>query len=496
MKKSFLKFCHINPWTAFPDGTVVMKNSRAGVRHRQTCYKDEMSEESFTALVNKVGVEAATKAREAADAMKGEIEKAAKDTAKQEIGLAEKRITDEMKQVEKNIQEKQELALKGLMSEESFKAFKEDEVAKINEKLGQLDTLEDALKTQGTKMNEILEKSAPKQQSFEEFFENTIAGENGANLKALKEKKDGKGYIEFTASELKAAGITSISGTSIQDMTTAPGSPYLPGIGGSELVIFDIKRNANFILDKVDLGRTSQSRLSWINETGEQGLPAEVEEGAEKPLIQNTFQLELSKAKKLAAYIKITEEFEQDVPQLATLVRRLLQERIVRAWDDAIQLALVAISTSFTGAGLTGSIPFANYWDAIYAMMAQVRVSNFIPNSVSIHPYTNVKMQADKTSTGEYLLPPFKDEIQRMLTQANKMPVDNALVGDLKQYKVDVYKEFVLKVGWVNTDFIQNQFCVLGELRYHRYISDNRKAAILNGNLGNIRATLDGGSGS
>lgn len=406
---------------------------------------------------------------------------------------AAEKIQTDIKSAEDRINAEAKKMTTGLLTQASFDAFKSEELAKINEKLGEIDKLTEAVKTQGTKMNEILEKAPAKHQSFEEFFTNTIAGEKGEKLAEMKAKN---GYVEFTASQLKAAGVTSIGGTSIADMASPPGSPYLPGIGGADLEIFDIHRNPNFILDKVDLGRTNQSRLAWINETGEEGTPAEVAEGGAKPLIQNTFKLETSVAKKIAAYMSLTEEFEQDVPQLATLVRRLLQTRVIRAWDDAIQLAVQAIATAYSAAGLVGSIPYANFWDAVYAMLAQVRVANFIPNSVNIHPYTNVKMQGDKTAEGIYLLPSFKDEIQGMLTQANKLAVDNAIVGDLTQYKVDVYKEFVLKVGWVNDDFINNKFAILGEIRYHRYISDNRKTAIVAGNLGNIRSSLDGGSGS
>lgn len=413
------------------------------------------------------------------------VEKIGKDAAdkiKAEYAASEKRITDQFAAL-----------TKGLMSQASFDSFKTDEVAKINEKLAEVDKLTEAVKAQGTKMNEMFEKTGNQNRSFEQWFTD-MAGEKGEKLTELRAKG---GFIEFGAKALKDAGVNSISGgVSIQDLASPPGSPYLPGIGGPELQIFEVIRNPNFVLDKVDLGRTNQSRLAWINETGEIGLPTEVAEGAAKPQIQNTFQLETSVAKKIAAYIKITEEFETDVPNLATLVRRMLQERVIRAWDDVIQQALISVATAYNAPALNHQVPFANYWDAIYAMMAQVRVANFIPNSVNIHPFTNVMMQEDKTQQGIYLLPPFKDEITGMMTQANKVSPQNALVGDLKQYKVDVYKEFVLKMGWINDDFITNQFVVLGEIRYHRYISNNRKAAIVNGNLGNIRSLIDGGSGS
>lgn len=373
------------------------------------------------------------------------------------------------------------------MTTADFDAFKTEQLAKVNEQLATIEKLEGVIKEQGNKINQVLEKSAPNSKTFEQWIIEQAP--------LIKELRTSNKMVEFTASALKAAGVTSISG-SIQDMTSPPGSPYAPGIGGPDLEIFNIARNPNFILNQVDLGRTDKARLAWANETSEQGLPAEVLEGAAKPEIQNIFQVEISQSKKIAAYYEITEEFNDDLPNFATNIRRLLETRVLRGWDDAIQAAVIAASTAYSAAPLNGSIPFANYWDAIYAMLAQVRVNNYIPNTVDIHPYTNVKMQGDKTREGIYLLPSFKDEIQRMLLQGNKISVDNALVGDLKQYKVDVYKEFVIKIGWINDNFITNKFCVLGEIRYHRYISDARKTAIINGNLGNIRGLLDGGSGS
>lgn len=410
-------------------------------------------------------------------------EKELLDKVSKEATAAAKLVVDA---ATKAINEKAAETNKGHLTLEDFNKFKAEELAKVNEKLAELDKMEGILKEQGTKLNEVLEKAEPNSKTFEQWMIEQAP--------LIKELKTSGKFVEIPASALKAAGVTSITG-SIADMTSPPGSPYAPGIGG-DLEIFTIARNPNFILNQVDLGRTDRARLAWANETTEEGLPTEVAEGATKPLIQNKFQVEISQAKKIAAYYEITEEFDDDLPQFATVVRRLLQERVLRGWDDAIQAAVIAVATAYSAAPLNGSIPFANFWDAVYAMLAQVRVANYIPNTVDIHPYTNVKMQGDKSTEGIYLLPSFKEEIQRMLIQGNKMSVDNALVGDLKQYKVDVYKEFVIKMGWINDNFIQNKFVVLGEIRYHRYISDARKVAIVNGNLSNIRALLDGGSGS
>jgi hypothetical protein len=69
------------------------------------------------------------------------------------------------------------------------------------------------------------------------------------------------------------------------------------------------------------------------------------------------------------------------------------------------------------------------------------------------------------------------------------------LVGDLKQYHVDIYKDFILKIGWINDELIHNKFAIVGELRYHSYISDARKKALVYDSLAGVASRISG-SGS
>jgi hypothetical protein len=398
-------------------------------------------------------------------------EETAKKTAK-DFEASEKRLNDKMTEV-----------TKGLMKMEDFEKFKADELGKINEQLKEIAKVEAAVKEQGTKMDEVLAKAQEKGTKTIEQFMIDLA----PTIAELR--KSGKS-VEFTAQQLKAAGVTSI-GSSVVDQSTPPGSPYLPGIGGAELELFEILRNPNFITSRVDLGRTDRSLLAWANEIEYLGAPAEVEEGGQKPLTQHKFQVEMSKAKKMAAYIEITEEFDQDLPGFGTNVRRLLREDVIRGWDDAIQAAVIAAATPFGITGLNGMVDDPDLWLAQYAMLAQVKHLNFMPNTVAINALTDVAVQAQKNSDGTYLLPPFREEIQRLTVQANKVATGYALAGDLRQYKVDIYKEFVLRVGWINDQFIHNKFCVLGEMRYHRYISDSRKKAIVYDQLARVQTVIN-----
>lgn len=396
------------------------------------------------------------------------------------------KIKGEFQTYETTLNTKQADVLKGLMPKEDFEKFKDDSTAKLNETLKSLEKLEEASKAQGEKMNALLERpGGAKLKNIDEFMAAQIP-------KLIELKKAGSGYIEVTGEQLKAAGVTSIS-NAITNMTSPPGSPYAPGLDGTALELFDIVRNQNFMINRVSLGNTNQSRLAWINETNYQGTPGtNVAEGATKPLTQHNFQVEYSAAKKAAAYIILTEEFDADLPGLTADVKNMLQADVIRAFDDQIQTDVINVAKPFNITGLNTQIYDANLWDAIFAELVQIGFNNFEPNTAAWNWIEEGRIQMQKDTQGRYLQPPFLDEINRLKVRANKMPTGFGLAGDLRQYQVRMYKDYTMRMGWINDQLITNQFSVVGELRYHSFISDNRKNAIVYHNLDYIRGIING----
>lgn len=386
-------------------------------------------------------------------------------------------------------------ATEGKMSAADFEAFKKDELANLTKKAS---TLEDAIRTQGDKINGLeADKPAEVGKSVEEIIE-----ENIPKLKELYQA--GSGFIKVG---LKAATIGTIGkltsvGNSIASMDAPLGSPYAPGIGGAPLTLYDIVRNPNFVTNYVNMGRTNQSRLAWINELLYNGSPAIVAEGGAKPLTGHTFKVEYSVARKAAAYIQVTDEFDADVPNLATQVRRMLQNDVLRFFDDTIQTDVIAAATQLTSiatgalSGFFHQVYDATFWDALLIMGTSVRLANFIPNVSLLNPVLWGKMQMGKDTVGRYNYP--SQDFQNTLNprQGNKIFGDNAIVGDLQQFNVDIYEDFTLKMGWINDDFIHNQFAIVGEIRFHDYISNARKTAIVYGNAKYIAEQANGGTGT
>lgn len=422
------------------------------------------------------------------DALQAKMNADAQAIFKKHTEKTEADIANLQKEVDAKVNAAVEKGLKGTLTQEQVKT----EVAEALKEYGtKASTLEEAVRLQGDKINGLVEtiKAGPeKLKSLD-----SIVMENLPKLKALHEA--GTGFIRV---EVKAAGITSISNT-VQPMAGATlTSPYAPGIGGAALTLYDILRNPNFVSNYVNMGRTNQSRLAWINETTLQGLPLLTAEGATKPLTSRTFQVEYSIAKKIAAYIQLTDEFDADLPGLSTAVQRLLQTDVIRAFDDQIQTDVINNSTPFSLAGAMAGFNHqvfdATYWDALLAMETQVRLANFIPNVSLLNPVLWAKMQMAKDTVGRYNYPSqaFQDAINAK--QGNKIFGDNAIVGDLNQFNVDIYEDFVLKMGWINDDLIKNQFTIVGEVRFHDYISNARKTAIVYGNAKYAAENINGGS--
>lgn len=400
------------------------------------------------------------------------------------------KIKDQFATLEKNINDKHMEVVKGLLKSEDFEKFKTEEIAKLTEATGKLEA---AIKEQGNTINALKEGGAPSQPKT---LEDVLSDENTVKeIKAIIKKGEGNVEISLNGIALKTAGSTSV-GNSIQPMTPPPNSPYLPAAAPLDATnFFGIIYNPNFIINYVNRGSTNFSLLPWVNETSVEGAAAQVQEGAQKPLWNTRFKVEMSQAKKTAAMSTITEEFDQDLPGFTTIVKRLLTETVARKWDDDIYAAVIAAATAYNITGLDGQVDDANLYDALRAMIAQVGKNNFNANFAGINPVTGALLEMQKSATDRlYLTPPFLQRLQGMLREGNKVDEGYALVGDIQQFNVDVYKDMVIKVGYNSDDFRRNQFSVIAEVRYHDYISDNRKVALVYDELARIRALIDSGS--
>lgn len=414
------------------------------------------------------------------DELKEIKEKVSSDAA----GIFEKQNSELQGKVEEKVNAAFEKLEKGMIKKEDFQGLVDEALKDYGTKATNLETV---LRQQGEIINGLKETIVVQkgQTNLTEILQPHME-----KIKQMQKDGPGAGFIRIDFKDIaNLKTVTSIP-NSVQPMTAPPTSPYAPGISNEALSIYDIIRNQLFVSNFVDTASTDLSRMAWINETSLNGLPALVLEGAVKPNSYRTFQVQFSQAKKIADYIQITEEFDKDLNYLANLVKNLLQMDVARAYDLQIQADLIAAATqlNFTTPlgpnGLTiapykGQILDATYWDALFAMGTAVRLANFVPNVSLLNPITYGKMVMTKDLYGRYNVPPEEMVEQINPKQGNNVSADYALVGDLKQFKVFIYEDFSLKIGWINDDLIRNQFTIVSEVRFHDFISSARQNAIM-----------------
>jgi hypothetical protein len=70
------------------------------------------------------------------------------------------------------------------------------------------------------------------------------------------------------------------------------------------------------------------------------------------------------------------------------------------------------------------------------------------------------------------------------------VPTGEIKCYDLTKYNITNYVGYNVKIGWINDDFIKNQFVILGESRLHAYVKNLDEKAFLKGVIGTIKLAI------
>ena len=63
-------------------------------------------------------------------------------------------------------------------------------------------------------------------------------------------------------------------------------------------------------------------------------------------------------------------------------------------------------------------------------------------------------------------------------------------VADLSKYNTTNYVGYNVKIGWVNDDFIKNQFVILGESRFHAFVKKLDEQAFIYDDIATIKTAI------
>jgi len=72
----------------------------------------------------------------------------------------------------------------------------------------------------------------------------------------------------------------------------------------------------------------------------------------------------------------------------------------------------------------------------------------------------------------------------------SKIPAGKIFVADMKKYNLVNYIPFSIRVGWINDQFITNQFTILGESRFFQYVKNLDQNAFIYDDIATIKTAI------
>ena len=414
--------------------------------------------------------------------------------------------------------EKKSLAeIAGMSAEdqEKYMAAKETHDTEVREKalkaalepLGiSVKTIEDAQKATSTDIDAIKETVKSIEESQKSGF-----GVNWENVSSLVEKHitenheaiktafKTRGSFELSEEVMKAVGIvTTANGT----LPTALPINYVAQTAG----VPNVRLRRPNLLDYVNTYNTNQKSLPYIEAVPGEGEFAVVAEGGVKPQLDIDWVTRWAEPQKFAGWIKVTEEAIEDIPRLRDLIVNYLREKHDLFKESVVYTYIAANSTIFvTPSPLADSVLMPTIMDVVNAMQLQIiNTPNYtdepdffgdvvLMNVADFYKYFG----AAKDAFGR---PLFENGYQGGRTfnyngytfvATTRISAGSIELMDSTKIDVTTYSPYRVEIGWVNDDFIKNQFVILGESRGHIVIKNHDKRAFVKGVIATIIADIE-----
>lgn len=359
--------------------------------------------------------------------------------------------------------------------------------------------LHESVKLQGIALQDFIESQTAKTVKGygEQFTEFLI--ENKDNIQKLL--KSGAGTIEFVPKAVGAIG-TGNGGDGIivppPNMNTSLGS-------------FNF-RNDDPLVQLATVTSTSSPTYTYSELVPKDGDYTFVLEGAIKPQIDFSWQNNYTTPYKVAAYEILSEEVVTDIPRMESVAREYLfkKHNLFKASKTYFNTGSATepkgatnYGRVFNSAGMIGLVPNANFVDAVNACVVDIaRTHNYVDESPYVANVCLVNpidfflyLVAAKDANGLSLYPQaglFNSVTFGGVTIRSweKIPTGKMFVADMSRYNIANYIPFSIRIGWINDQFITNQFTMLGESRHFAYVKKLDEVAFIYDDIATVIAAI------
>lgn len=319
-------------------------------------------------------------------------------------------------------------------------------------------------------------------------------------------------HVQITLNA-RAAAVISMGGDA--------GTPGLDDTGIPEDIIesfsvdsFVRKRRPNeYIFDFVTR-RTVPSITkykTWLEESGEEGAFAVIDEGIVKPLVSKSLVRNTSQYRKIAGKRIYTEEFVKFRTEAYNIIEDLFNDQLMRNYCAVLVTSLLAAAASYIGSALDSQYVNPTDYHAIAAVCAQIEGLNFVPDVLILNPQDKWRIAMEQDKNGQFFLNvPTIDPrtglpsiLGLTVITSNRVDVGNFIVGESGLYKVED-EPVTVKIGYgitvtggggdpvtdVISDFDNNQFRIIAETFFHNYIASNHEGSFVYAAFADVKTSV------
>lgn len=278
-----------------------------------------------------------------------------------------------------------------------------------------------------------------------------------------------------------------------------------------------VTRRKPFITQLVDLARTMEKIVAWVEQTNiDTGVAFTTAEGASQSGNYGSFRWTENSAnvQKIDALSKVTKEMLDDLQAAQGEVNTEILELIALKLDSQV------LNGNGTSPNLKGILQYAqafsnfgglsvaapNNYDALVAAILQIRANGtvvgetiniFEPTDIVMHPTDIAQMELTKDTLNRYVMQLYPDLAAGGKTLANCKITENIgmtqgsfLVMDATKSHVRIREDAQITMGYVGNDFQDDLVTIKGVLRAAHFIKTNQVKAFVSDTFANAQAAL------
>ena len=254
--------------------------------------------------------------------------------------------------------------------------------------------------------------------------------------------------------------------------------------------------------------RVRQRRMSQV----EDGDYTFVTEGAVKPQIDFTWETNYAKPVKAAAWTRLTDESIEDVVGLQSVANEFLRKKHDLKKQSGILFGdgvapnpkgATLYGRVFTAGAMANAVKNPNIMDVINAGVTDIYTTHNYEDETSYMPSLCVVNPVDfyiqfvsvKNTDGNPLYPTASlfnvvNIGGLRIIPERSIPAGKIFIADMSKYNTTNYSGYTVKIGYVNDDFIKNQFVILGESRFHAFVKKLDEQAFIYDDIATIKTAI------